>query len=47
MAVSNFFNKTIEKLIKKKYANIYKSKPLNLNNLSSKFTVSIKPINLY
>lgn len=40
MAVSDFFGKNVNKLIKKKLTNIYQPPPLNLNALAKKYTLN-------
>lgn len=47
MAVSNFFNQTLDKLFKKQFVNIYKPKPLNFNALAQKYSNAVKSINLH
>ena len=47
MAVSDFFNQNLPKMIKKKMAQIYKPKPLNLTALSKKYPVSLGTLNLH
>lgn len=47
MAVSNFFNQTVDKLFKRKFENIYKPKPLNFASLSQKYANIIKETNLH
>ena len=47
MAVSNFYNQTMSKLVNKKINEIYKPKPMNLAALSKKFTLDIANVNFH
>jgi hypothetical protein len=47
MAVSSFFNQTVDKLFKPRFESIYKAKPLNFASLRQKYSNVIKEVNLH